>query len=179
VCGFEHEQDAQRFYQVLGLRLEKFGLQLAAAKTRIIRFSRSDEPGTARFDFLGFEFFWGNDRTGVPRVQRRTSRKKLRNSLANFTQWCKTSCHMPLRKFFPLLRMKLRGYYNYYGVPGNSYGLREFYEPSMTILWKWLNRRSQRQSFSWSGFTALLAHFQVPRPRLRVRRHPRPVVCHA
>jgi RNA-directed DNA polymerase len=179
VCGFEHEQDAQRFYKALGLRLEKCGLQLAVAKTRIIRFSRSDEPGTARFDFLGFEFFWGNDRQGVARVQRRTSRKKLRNSLANFTQWCKQSRHMPLRKFFPLLKMKLRGYYNYYGVPGNSYGLREFYEPSMQILWKWLNRRSQRQSFSWSSFTALLAHFQVPRPRLRVRRRPRTGVCHA
>jgi hypothetical protein len=38
---------------------------------------------------------------------------------------------------FPLLKMKLRGYYIYYGVPGNSYGLREFYEPSMKILWKW------------------------------------------
>ena len=85
---------------------------------------------------------------------------------------------MPLRKLFPLLKLKLRGYYNYYGVPGNSYGLREFYEPSMKILWKWLNRRSQRGSFSWQGFADLLHHFQVPRPRLRVRRT-RPVVCHA
>jgi len=109
VCGFEHEQDAQRFYKALGLRLEKFGLQVATAKTRILRFCRSDEPGTARFDFLGFEFFWGNDRQGVRRVQRRTSRKKLRNSLVNFTQWCKQSRPMPLRKFFPLLKLKLRG----------------------------------------------------------------------
>ena len=178
VCGFEHEQDAQRFYTALGLRLEKYGLQLAAAKTRIIRFCRSDEPGTARFEFLGFEFFWGDDRKGVRRVQRRTSRKKLRNSLANFTLWCKRSRHMPLGKLFPLLKMKLRGYYNYYGVPGNYHGLREFYEPSMKILRKWLNRRSQRVSFSWHGFTDLLHHFQVPRPRLRVRRRTRPVVCH-
>jgi RNA-directed DNA polymerase len=167
VCGFEHEQDAQRFYKVLGLRLEKFGLQLATAKTRILRFCRSDEPGTARFDFLGFEFFWGNDRQGVRRVQRRTSRKKLRNSLVNFTQWCKQSRPMPLREFFPLLKLKLRGYYNYYGIPGNSDGIREFYEHSMQILWKWLNRRSQRVSFSWRGFTDLLHHFQVPQPRLR------------
>jgi RNA-directed DNA polymerase len=87
VCGFEHEYDAQRFYKALGLRLEKYGLQLAAAKTRILRFDRSDGPGTTRFDFLGFEYFWGPDRAGVPRVQRRTSRKKLRNSLATFTRF--------------------------------------------------------------------------------------------
>src|SRR5712692_10377200 len=169
VCGFEHEQDAGRFYKAMGLRLEKFGLQLAAAKTRIIPFRRSGEPGTSRFDFLGFEFFWGNDRKGEPRVQRRTSRTKLRNSLANFTQWCKQSRHMPFRKLFPLLKSKLRGYYNYYGVTGNSDGLQEFFERSKAILWKWLNRRSQRGSFTWPGFTALLNHFQVPRPRI-VRR---------
>jgi RNA-directed DNA polymerase len=178
VCGFEHEHDAQRFYTALGLRLEKYGLQLAAAKTRIIRFCRSDEPGTARFEFLGFEFFWGDDRQGVRRVQRRTSRKKLRNSLANFTLWCRRSRHLPLRKLFPLLKLKLRGYYNYYGVPGNYRGLREFYEPSMKILRKWLNRRSQRLSLTWRGFTDLLHHFHVPRPRLRVRRRTRLGVCH-
>ena len=168
VCGFEREHDAQRFYTALGLRLEKYGLQLAATKSRILRFCRSDEP-TARFEFLGFEFFWGTDRKGIRRVQRRTSRKKLRNSLATFTLWCRRNRHVPLRKLFPLLRMKLRGYYNYYGVTGNYVGLREFYEPSMKILRKWLNRRSQRVSLSWRGFTDLLHHFQVPRPRLRVR----------
>jgi len=179
VCGFEREQDAQRFHTALGLRLEKYGLQLAAAKTRIIRFCRNDEPGTARFDFLGFEFYWGDDRKGVRRVQRRTSRKKLRNSLANYTLWCKRSRSMPLRKLFPLLKMKLRGYYNYYGVTGNYDGIREFFDCSMKILRKWVNRRSQRVSYSWRGFAALLRHFQVPWPRLRPRRRTRPRVCHA
>ena len=175
VCGFEHEHDAQRFYTALGHRLGKYGLQLAASKTRILRFCRQDEPGTARFDFLGFEFFWGDDRKGVRRVQRRTSRKKLRNSLANFAMWCKQSRPVPLRELFPRLKRKLRGYYNYYGVPGNSHGLREFYEPSMETLRKWLNRRSQRPSFTWDGFKELLHHFQVPRPRLAIRRPRRAV----
>src|SRR3989442_2892066 len=55
VGAFEYEHDAQRFYKAMGFRLEKYGLQLATAKTRIIRFCRSDEPGETRFDFLGFE----------------------------------------------------------------------------------------------------------------------------
>jgi RNA-directed DNA polymerase len=173
VCGFEYEHDAQRYYKAMGLRLEKFGLRLASAKTRIIRFCRSDEPGTTRFDFLGFEFFWGLDRKGARRVQRRTSRKKLRNSLATFTQWCTRSRPLPLRKLFPLLKLKLRGYYNYYGVIGNYDGLQEYFERSKAILWKWLNRRSQRRSLTWAAFDALLDHFQVPRPRIvRRPRHP-------
>ena len=38
VCAFEFEDEAQQFYGALGERLAKFGLMLAAAKTRIIPF---------------------------------------------------------------------------------------------------------------------------------------------
>ena len=76
---------------------------------------------------------------------------------------------MPIGKLFPLLRLKLRGYYNYYGVKGNTGGLGEFFHHAMSILWKWLNRRSQRRSFNWQGFNDLLDHFDVPRPRIRIR----------
>jgi RNA-directed DNA polymerase len=169
VCGFEHQDEAQHFYGALEHRLEKFGLQLAAAKSRVIPFSPNGEPGATRFDFLGFEFSWGKDREGKPHVTRRTSRKKLRNSLANFTAWCRQSRHVPLRELFPLLKLKLRGYYNYYGVSGNSNGLKEFFDEAMGTLWKWLNRRSQRRSFTRQGFDDLLAYFQVPRPRIRAR----------
>jgi len=172
VCAFENEEEARHFYGALELRLEKFGLQLAAAKSQVIPFSRSGEPGATRFDFLGFEFSWQKDRAGQPHVKRRTSRKKLRNSLANFTQWCKQSRHVPLRELFPSLKLKLRGYYNYYGVLGNSNGLKEFFNEAMGTLWKWLNRRSQRRSFTRQGFDDLLDYFQVPRPRITIR--PRP-----
>ena len=110
VCGFQHEEEAQTFYKALEFRLEKYGLQLAADKTRVIGFSRKEKPGSSRFDFLGFEFLWGRDREDRPHVKRRTSRKKLRNSLANFTQWCKENRNLRLRLFFPTLNLKLRGY---------------------------------------------------------------------
>jgi group II intron reverse transcriptase/maturase len=166
VCAFQYEDDAQAFYKALEFRLDKFGLQLAADKTRVIRFSRFDKPGSSRFDFLGFEFFWGRDRARKPHLKRRTSRNKLRNSLANFTVWCKKNRHRRLRVLFPELNRKLRGYYNYYGIIGNSRGLSEFYSQATRILFKWLNRRSQRHSFNWQGFHALLDYYCVPRPRI-------------
>jgi len=172
VCAFQHQDEAQHFYGALEHRLEKFGLQLAAAKSRVIPFSPNGVPGATRFDFLGFEFSWRKDRAGKPHLKRRTSRKKLRNSLANFTAWCKQSRHVPLKELFPQLKLKLRGYYNYYGVPGNSGGLKEFFNEAMGTLRKWLNRRSQRRSFTRRGFDDLLDHFHVPRPRVTIR--PRP-----
>ena len=67
------------------------------------------------------------------------------------------------------MRPKLQGYYNYYGVSGNYASLQQFFGEAMRILRKWLNRRSQRKSYSWEGFRVLLEQFQVPQPRIRPR----------
>lgn len=85
VCAFEHKQDAVRFYEEFGARLSKFGLEVAADKTRILRFSRFDLQGSGRFEFLGFEFRWAEGRQGGRYVKRRTARKKHQVSVANFT----------------------------------------------------------------------------------------------
>ena len=168
VCAFEREGDAERFYQVLGKRLEKFGLELSAEKTRVIVFDRGQSKPEG-FEFLGFEFRWGQDRQGKAHVERRTSRKEPRSSLDRFTEWCRQKRHCPVKDWFKELKPKLQGYYNYYGVSGNHASLQQFFGEAMQILRRWLNRRSQRKSYSWEGFRALIEHFQVPRPRIRPR----------
>ena len=168
VCAFEREGDAERFYQVLGKRLEKFGLELSAAKTRVIAFERGQSEQES-FEFLGFEFRWGKDRQGKAHVERRTSRKKLRNSLARFTEWCREKRQSRIEEWFNELKPKLQGYYNYYGVSGNFASLQQFFGEAMQILRKWLNRSSQRSSYNWASFRALLQHFQLPLPRIRPR----------
>lgn len=88
VCAFQYQKEAERFYSELGKRLEKFGLEVSVEKTRVIPFHRCPPSGKSRFQFLGFEFYWGKDRGGKPHLKRRTSRKKLRNSIRRFTEWC-------------------------------------------------------------------------------------------
>ena len=53
VCAFEDQADAERFYNVLGQRLEKFGLELSGAKTRIIPFSRHRQAGKTQLRVSG------------------------------------------------------------------------------------------------------------------------------
>jgi group II intron reverse transcriptase/maturase len=166
VCAFEYQEDAERFYRELGQRLGKFGLELSGEKTRVIPFSRQDDLGKTGFDFLGFEFRWGRDRAGRPHLKRRTSRKRLRDSLKRFTEWCRVKCRYGRKELFRELNAKLRGYYNYDGVVGNYASLKQFYDQAMRILYKWLNRRSQRRSYNWDGFRELLRDFQVERPRI-------------
>jgi RNA-directed DNA polymerase len=171
ICAFESKAEVERFYAALGPRLEKFGLTLAAEKTRILPFSRHQPPGQGRFEFLGFEFYWGRDRAGKAHLKRRTARAKLRASLRRFTQWCRENRHRRLRELFQQLNGKLRGYYHYYGVHGNSASLKQFFDGAVRILLKWLNRRSQRRSYNWQGFKDILEHFKVERPRLSA--HPK------
>jgi RNA-directed DNA polymerase len=164
VAAFQYQDDADRFYQELSQRLAKFGLELSAEKTRIIPFSGRQDLGKTSFDFLGFEFRWGTDRRGQPRVQRRTARKKLRHSLQQFTDWCRKKSLGRMTDLFRELNAKLRGYYRYYGVNGNSASLWQFFHQALRILFKWLNRRSHKQSYTWTGFHKLLCDFQVEQP---------------
>ena len=165
VCGLEKEEDAQRFYKELEERLGKFGLEVAAAKTRVIPFSRF-RRGESSFEFLSFEFRWGTDRKGRARLKRRTSRKKFRNSVKRAAEWCKKNRHLRMKEQFKRLNQKLRGYYNYYGVNGNYDSLNEFYHQLKRLHLKWLNRRSQRPSYTWDGYLALTQHFTLARPRI-------------
>lgn len=166
VCAFEYQGDAERFYRAMVKRLKRFGLELSAEKTRIMTFDRKPPRGRERFEFLGFEFYWGTDRGGKPRVKRRTSRKNLRRSIKRFTAWCKENLHLRLRALFRRLNAKLRGYYKYYGVIGNYASLKQFFEQVVRILHKWLNRRSQRRSYTWPAYKAILKHYAITEPRI-------------
>jgi len=172
VCAFQHKKDAERFMEQLGTRMGKFGLETAPDKTRLLRFCRYDIPGSGRFDFLGFEFRWEEGRNGGRFVKRRTSRKKLRASLANLTVWFKKERHQKTDRIFSTLNSKYRGYWNYYGVIGNSASLQRFFYTTQRLLFKWLNRRSQRRSYTWDGFNALVNYFAVERPRITERAGP-------
>ena len=174
VCAFEYEKDAQRFYEALEKRLNKFNLEVAENKTHLLVFSRSKIRNGSSFNFLGFEFRWGlnrriNNRSRIAIIKRRTSREKLYASLVNFKVWLKKSSRLPKNILFAMLNRKLRGYYNYYGIIGNYKSLGSFVYRVTQTLFKWLNRRSQRKSYNWEGFKELVKHFGIVKPR----------ICHA
>jgi len=166
VGAFQYKQDAEAFYQQLDERLRKFELEVSPEKTRILLFSRNKLKESETFDFLGFEFRRDISRNFKPIIKRRTSREKLRASIAGFTEWIKTNRNKKISKTMMTLRTKYRGYWNYYGVIGNYDSLMTFYYHSVRILFKWLNRRSQRLSYNWAGFKDLLKQFKIPAPRI-------------
>lgn len=166
VCAFRYKGDATRFYTVLPKRLQKFKLQVEPSTTQLLRFSRF-HPGMERqFSFLGCEFFWFIDRKGTPRVKRRTARKKRRAALKRMKEWRRRNRHKPKHWFLKRLNAKLNGHYQYSGVQGNARSLWEFYDEVMKMLCKWLNRRSQRGSYTWEMLKRLLSRIGLAKPRI-------------
>ncbi|MEO1295333.1 MAG: group II intron maturase-specific domain-containing protein [Cyanobacteria bacterium J06636_16] len=67
--------------------------------------------------------------------------------------------------------LKLRGHFNYFGVTDNSPALQRFTKAVRHLLFKWLNRRSQRRSFTWASFQRYEARHPLPHPGRLVSLH--------
>ena len=166
VSAFQLKVDAEKYLVLLKERLARFGLTLSEEKTRLVKFTRYKIHRSESFNFLGFEFRWGLDRNRRPHVKRRTMRARLRRAIGEMTAWIKEERSAGIRPTMRTLAKKLLGHWNYYGVHYNSDSLWEFYKHTCRVVFTWLNRRSQRRGYSWARFNAMLARYQIPRPRI-------------
>jgi RNA-directed DNA polymerase len=158
VVGFEHRQDAERFWADLCERLAQFNLELNAEKTRLIEFGRFaarnrkarglGKPET--FQFLGFTHICGEARkTGRFKLKRVTDSKRVRAKLRANRLEMRRRMHQPIPEQGRWLASVLRGHCQYYGVPDNGKALSAF-RYQIVRNWRWtLRRRSQRTGVSW------------------------------
>ena len=160
---FSNEQDAIAFKQALTERMAEAGLKLNEDKTRVVPFSARNPKGTV--SLLGFELYWGK-RPGTGKTLKvKTIPKRLNRSLQASTTWVKgVRNRMTLANLWKLMASKLRGHYNYYGVTFNEAKLSHFYHACMGAIFRWLNRRSQKRSFTWKQFLQRLRFEPLPRP---------------
>lgn len=175
ICCFQYESMAKLFYEkLLPNRLKQADLELAEDKTRMLSFGRfairncmGNKPDT--FEFLGFTHYCSKGQNGKFRVKRKTSSKKFRKKLTEFNDWCKENRNETLETIMTIYKKKLIGYYNYYGITDNYHMIRKFYYQSLHILFKWINRRSQRKSYNWEEFLQMTKDYDIPKPHIKVK----------
>jgi group II intron reverse transcriptase/maturase len=172
---FQYKNEAESFLHRLRDRIEGFGLQLAEEKTRCIEFGRfarraAQEKGKKLedFTFLGFRHYCGQTKDGYFKVKRRTSRKKLGQSLRKFTDWAIKARHV-LKKgeMIRQARTRVVGHLNYYAITDNAERCSYYVHCATRILFKWLNRKSQRNTYNWKKFRQALTWADWPRVRIR------------
>ena len=123
--------------QALRERFAQFDLELHPEKTRVISFGRYERQNAQRqqrrpntFDFLGFTHYCGQSRKGKFIVGRQTSRKKFRKKCQELKTWLKAVRNqLPVKEWWPVLKAKLQGHYQYYGVSGNMRGIDPLLPP--------------------------------------------------
>lgn len=176
VACFQYKNEAEMFHRLLKERLKLFRLELEPNKTRLIEFGRFAEtnchrrnkskPGT--FDFLGFTHYCSKSQRGWFRVKRKTSKKKFKIKVSNFKKWIIENRTLPLKEIFEKVNLKLRGHYHYYGITDNTKMIRRFYFEVEKLLYKWLNRRSQRNSYNFDKFRMMLSYYPLEQPKIFV-----------
>jgi RNA-directed DNA polymerase len=163
----QYARDAERMLRALRQRLATYRLRLHEEKTRLVPFSkqaarRREPQGT--FEFLGFLCYWGRSRKGaaIPKVT--TSGKRFRSKLQRVKEWARARKDKErLTALWTTFCAKLRGHLRYYGVSFTLAHVRRFLPRATRILWKWLNRRSQRRSMNWEQFRRFLQLHPLPR----------------
>jgi RNA-directed DNA polymerase len=172
ICA-QYEDEAKLLMQALRERFEQFKLCLSQEKTRLVEFGRFAEERTAKrkqkpgtFIFLGFLHYCDRTRNGKFKVGKQTSPKKFRAKIQEMTAWLKKVRNQKRSQWWPKLEAKLKGHYNYYGISGNMFQIRKFYRRILLLVYKWINRRSQKKSYNWEQFSRYLKYNPLPRPKI-------------
>ena len=65
-----------------------------------------------------------------------------------------------------MLNVKLVGHYRYYGISFNSRMISNFRQQVRELLFKALNRRSNKKSYTRDGFVQMLKHYPLANPNV-------------
>jgi group II intron reverse transcriptase/maturase len=178
VC-FQYKEDAEIFYERLKRRMGNFGLSLEEEKSRLIEFGRfADENSKRRngkkpetFTFLGFTHYCSKGRNGQFRVKRKTSKKKFNKKVKEMDKELREKIidlGYKATEVIKWVNQVLVGYFHYYGITDNTRMLSSFVYRIDRILFKWLNRRSQKRSYTWDSYGELKKEFPLAKPRIYV-----------
>ena len=177
IAGFQYPWEAERFYEQLKSRMEKFGLELEESKSRIVESGRylanakakqGDFTRLGSFDFLGFTFYCGKTKNGKLWIMPKTSSKKFRQKLKEMKIWLYDNKEQKLKTLMYMLNIKLIGHYRYYGISFNSRMISNFKQQVRELLFRALNRRSQLKSYNKEGFYEMMKYYPLALPRIYV-----------
>jgi len=90
-------------------------------------------------------------------VKRRTDRKKMGQSLRRFATWAQGARKRSSKgEMLRRARARVIGHLNYYAISDNADQCDRFVHYATRLLFKWLNRKSQRKAYTWEGLTIRL-----------------------
>lgn len=105
---------------------------------------------------------------GKFRVKRKTAKKKFNAKVKEMKIWIKDHRYLKVKEMIKQINIKLRGHYQYYGTTDNAYSISLFRRCVNKLLWKWLNRRSERKSYTKEEFKEMIKQNPLIEPKIYV-----------
>lgn len=180
VACFEYETDARAFLKAMVERLADFDLETEPSKTALLAFGstrlgrdRTPGAGPRTFSFLGFTHYVGRSRRGHFVVGRKSDGKRRAKKLKALNAHLRALRTQGGNVMVAFLVRHLRGHIQYYGVSGNSRWVSSYVYFAQRMLFKWLNRRSQKRSMNWKTFAAYISPW-LPKARVVHQLYPIP-----
>ena len=156
---------AKKFRAHLGERFAEYGLRMNEDKTGVVEFGPRAKSGI--IGFVGFILYWGKTAITKTTLKVRTAPERYKRSIQNFQAWVKANVNrLPTKELWKSIAVRLRGHYNYYGVKFNGKQVYRFYFACLKLVFKWMNRRSQKRSYTGPEFARKLMFNPLPKPPL-------------
>jgi len=172
IIMMQSKSEVYKMMELLRERFARYELMLHPEKTRVIGFGRYEQEKAQRenrklktFDFLGLTHYCGKNRRGKYLVGRKTMGKRFRKKIKEIKLWLKAQRNvLKMNAIWKMVAAKLRGHYQYYGISGNYRSIHRYWRRTIELVYKWLNRRSQKKSFNWEQFAKYLKKYPLPKP---------------
>ena len=167
IACFEYQEDAERYYTEVQERLAMFLLEIEPSKTKLIPFGLRHSPDqTSTFTFLGFTHYLTRSQKGRTKIGRKTAGRKFRTKLQEVSERLKRLRTKGTKVMTEFVKAHLRGHINYYGVSENSRSVSSYCYQVRKLLFKWLNRRSNKKSCTWEIFGPWYQRLKMPTPKI-------------
>lgn len=170
VFVFQHASDAERFYQVLPKRLEKFGLQLHEEKSSRLRSGsqaalEAEQRGEllSTYKFLGFICYWGKSRSGTWRLKYKSRSDRLTGKLKSLRCYLKANLSLDTHKMLKQVKRVATGWINYHAISDNQWRVRSFIHQTERLLFSWINRKGGKRKMNWGQMGRLMKRIDFPK----------------
>lgn len=163
VFSFTDDLDASRFLDAIKARLAFYNLKVNDTKSKKIDFA--PKSGNV-FHFTNFTFYWATERGSYKkRLRIKTKKERLFKAITTVKVWLQENRNRyTTAKIWNHIKSQLRGHYNYFGLDCNRPKLCHYYHEVRGLLFRWLNRRSQRKSINGAKFERMLLRDPLPFP---------------
>ena len=169
VFVFQRKDDAERFYQVLPKRLQKFGLELHVDKSSMIRSGRwpakeAEKRGERlpTYKFLGFTCYWGKSRKGQWRLKYKSRSDRFATKLKGLRKYLKENRNVKTNTVLERVKKVVIGWVNYNAISDNQRRVNSFILLSKRALFSWINRKGGKRKITWERFGKLMKEINYP-----------------